>query len=246
MPIVIRFGELDLVRGDWRRYVRTLDPNTNTDRELTQEELNAFEVGVVSIEQNEGSYTQPPGIERERLQGSTTVQLQNEQSVTLKVNQLKPDEIRAIYKNISVDLRRFKQLKMFMHLQQDTKNSILNDGDISAIIRLGTDLNENFYQIEIPLTVSLNGTSALDIWPEANNLDAFLETFGKVKLERNSANFPVSEVFQSQEKNTDFPYTISVKGNPTLAQLRTIMLGIKNTTLNNRSAELDTPNSIII
>ena len=236
MPIVIRFGELDLVRGDWRRYVRTLD--TNTDRELTQEELNAFEVGVVSIEQNEGSYTQPPGIERERLQGSTTVQLQNEQSVTLKVNQLKPDEIRAIYKNISVDLRRFKQLKMFMHLQQDTKNSILNDGDISAIIRLGTDLNENFYQIEIPLTVSLNGTSALDIWPEANNLDAFLETFGKVKLERNSANFPVSEVFQSQEQNTDFPYTISVKGNPTLAQLRTIMLGIKNTTLNNRSAEV--------
>ena len=238
MPIVIRFGELDLVRGDWRRYVRTLDPNTNTDRELTQEELNAFEVGVVSIEQNEGSYIQPPGIERERLQGSTTVQLQNEQSVTLKVNQLKPDEIRAIYKNISIDLRRFKQLKMFMHLQQDIKSSILNDGDISAIIRLGTDLNENFYQIEIPLTVSLNGTSALDIWPEANNLDAFLETFGKVKLERNGANFPVSEVFQSQEQNTDFPYTISVKGNPTLAQLRTIMLGIKNTSLNNRSAEV--------
>ena len=238
MPVVIRFGELDLVRGDWRRYVRTLDPNTNTDRELTQEELNAFEVGVVSIEQNEGSYIQPPGIERERLQGSTTVQLQNEQSVTLKVNQLKPDEIRAIYKNISIDLRRFKQLKMFMHLQQDIKSSILNDGDISAIIRLGTDLNENFYQIEIPLTVSLNGTSALDIWPEANNLDAFLETFGKVKLERNSANFPVSEVFQSQEQNTDLPYSVSVKGNPTLAQLRTIMLGIKNTSLNNRSAEV--------
>ncbi len=238
MPIVIRFGELDLVRGDWRRYVRTLESDTNTDRELTQEELNDFEVGVVSIEQNEGSYIQPPGIERERLQGSTTVQLQNEQSVTLKVNQLKPNEIRAIYKNISVDLRRFKQLKMFMHLQQDIKKSILNDGDISAIIRLGTDLNENFYQIEIPLTVSLNGTSALDLWPEANNLDAFLETFGKVKLERNSANFPVSGVFQSQEQNTDFPYTISVKGNPTLAQLRTIMLGVKNTTLNDKSAEV--------
>jgi cell surface protein SprA len=238
MPIVIRFGELDLVRGDWRRYVRALESDTNTDRELTQEELNDFEVGVVSIEQNEGSYIQPPGIERERLQGSTTVQLQNEQSVTLKVNQLKPNEIRAIYKNISVDLRRFKQLKMFMHLQQDINNSILNDGDISAIIRLGTDLNENFYQIEIPLTVSLNGTSALDLWPEANNLDAFLETFGKVKLERNSANFPVSGVFQSQEQNTDFPYTISVKGNPTLAQLRTIMLGIKNTTLNDKSAEV--------
>ena len=238
IPVVIRFGELDLVRGDWRRYVRTLDPATNPDRELTQDELNDFEVGVVSIEQNEGSYIQPPGIERERLQGSTTVQLQNEQSVTLKTNRLKPDEIRAIYKNISVDLRRFKELKMFIHLQESQGESIVNDGDMSAVIRLGTDLNENFYQIELPLKVTKNGTSALDIWPEANNLDVFLETFGKIKLERNTANFPVSEIFQSQEQDPDLPYKISVKGNPTLAQLRTIMLGLKNTSLVTKSAEV--------
>jgi cell surface protein SprA len=239
MPIVVRFGELDLVRGDWRRYVRTLDPATTPDRELTQDELNNFEVGVVSIEQNEGSYIQPPGIERERLQGSTTVQLQNEQSVTLKANRLKPDEIRAIYKNISIDLRRFKRLKMFMHLQQNEGESIaIEDGDFSAIIRLGTDLNENFYQIEIPLTVSNAGTSALDIWPEANNLDAFLENFGKIKLERNRANFPVSGIFESQEQDEGTPYKLSVRGNPTLAQLRTIMLGVKNTTLTTKSGEV--------
>ena len=238
MPVVIRFGELDLVRGDWRRYVRTLDPETNPDRELTQDELNDFEVGVVSIEQNEGSYIQPPGIERERLQGSTTVQLQNEQSVTLKVNNLKPNKVRGIYKNMSIDLRRFKELKMFMHLQENQGEPAINDGDISAIIRLGTDLNENFYQIELPLTASSTGTSALDIWPEANNLNALIETFGKVKLERNSVDFPIAEVFQSQEQNANSPYTISVKGNPTLAELRTIVLGIKNTSLTAKSAEV--------
>lgn len=241
MPVVIRFGELDLVRGDWRRYVRTLDPKINPDRELTQDELNDFEVGVVSIEQNEGSYIQPPGIERERLQGSTTVQLQNEQSVTLKVNNLEPEEIRAIYKNISVDLRRFKRLKMFMHLQDNQGEINLNTGDFAAIIRLGTDLNENFYQIEIPLTASNQGTSALDIWPEANNLDAFLETFGLVKLERDAlgaAVAPINEIYTSVDQSADLPYTISVKGNPTLAQLRTIMLGLKNTTLTPKSGEV--------
>ncbi len=238
MPVVVRFGELDLVRGDWRRYVRTLDATTNPDRELTQDELNNFEVGVVSIEQNEGSYIQPPGIERERLQGSTTVQLQNEQSVTLKVTRLEPEETRAIYKNISVDLRRFKQLKMFMHLQEIEREAVVNDNELAAVIRLGTDLNENFYQIELPLKVTKSGTSALDIWPEANNLDAFLETFGKIKLERNNVNFPVNEIYQSQEQNPDLPYTISVKGNPTLAQLRTIMLGLKNISLSPRSAEV--------
>jgi cell surface protein SprA len=98
MPVVIRFGELDLVRGDWRRYTRTLDPAVNPDIDLTQTELNNFEVGVVSIEQNEGRYVLPPGIVREQLQGSTTIQAQNEQSVTLKVNNLEPNKIRAIYK----------------------------------------------------------------------------------------------------------------------------------------------------
>ncbi|QOD59971.1 cell surface protein SprA [Polaribacter haliotis] len=238
IPVVIRFGELDLVRGDWRRYVRTLDPTINNPVDLTQDELNNFEVGVVSIEQNEGSYIQPPGIERERLQGSTTVQLQNEQSVTLKVNRLEPEKIRAIYKNISVDLRRFKRLKMFMHLQENQGESSLADNDLSAIIRLGTDLDENFYQVEIPLKVSRNGTSQLDIWPEGNNLDAFLETFGKIKLERDAAGFPIADIFTSTQQDAGLPYKISVKGNPTLAQLRTIMLGIKNTSLTQKSGEV--------
>ena len=230
IPVVVRFGELDLVRGDWRRYVRTLDPAVNPDQELTQAELEGFEVGVVSIEQNNGSYLTPPGIERERLQGSTTVQLQNEQSLTLKVDALPADKIRAVYKNISVDLRRFKNLKMFMHLQENQGGGTVSDDDFSAIIRLGTDLNENFYQLEVPLKVSRSNATALDIWPEANNLDAFLESFGKVKLERDAAGFAINQIFTSSVQDPDLPYTISVKGNPTLAQLRTIMLGLKNTT----------------
>ena len=230
MPVVVRFGELDLVRGDWRRYTRTIDPTINPDRELTQQELENFEVGVVSIEQNDGSYIQPPGIERERLQGATTVQLQNEQSVTLKVTNLEPNATRAIFKNISVDLRRFKRLKMFMHLQGD-------DG-FAGVIRLGTDLDENFYEIELPLTVSSGGNGQLDIWPEANNLDAFLEDFGKVKLERDAAGAPINQLFTSTSQSADVPYKISVRGNPTLAQLRTITLGLKNTGVVAKSGEV--------
>ena len=54
-----------------------------------------------------------------------------------------------------------------MHLQ--------GDEGFAAVIRLGTDLGENFYELELPLTVSSGGGSQLDIWPEENNLDAFLE-----------------------------------------------------------------------
>ena len=239
MPVVLRFGELDLVRGDWRRYTKTIDPNIDPVRDLDQTELEGFEVGVVSIEQNNGSYIEPPGIERERLQGTTTVQLQNEQSVTLKVLGLEPDKTRAIYKNISVDLRRFKNLKMFMHLGQINSEAPIQDDEFSAIIRLGTDLNDNFYQIEVPLKVSGTGGSQLDIWPEANNLDALLETFGKLKVERDGmANLLPNDIYPEVVVGESAAYRIRVKGNPTLAQLRTITLGLKNNSSSNKSGEV--------
>ena len=237
MPVVLRFGELDLVRGDWRRYTRTLDPAIAPDQPLEQQELNDFEVGVVNIEQNEGRYVLPPGIERERLQGSTTVQQQNEQSVTLKVNNLPQNKIRAIYKNISVDLRRYKELKMFIHAESTIINGV-DDDDLTAIVRLGTDLNDNFYQLEIPLKISTYGSLApLDVWPEANNLDAMLEQLGKIKLARDLANAPINELFTST--NIDFgDLVLRVKGNPTLAQIRTIMLGVRNNNPLEKSAEI--------
>ena len=238
MPVVIRFGELDLVRGDWRRYLRTIDPAINPDRELNQTELEGFEVGVVSIEQNNGSYIQPPGIERERLQGTTSVQLQNEQSVTLKVNNLEPNKTRAIYKNISIDLRRFKNLKMFMHLQGVGEGPV-SDDDFSAIIRLGTDLNDNFYQIEVPLKVSTSGGSAIDIWPEENNLDALLETFGRLKVDRDGIpNLLPNEIYPKIVQGEAPAFIIRVKGNPTLAQLRTVTLGLRNNANLNKSGEV--------
>ncbi|WP_405609997.1 cell surface protein SprA [Polaribacter sp. Asnod1-A03] len=238
IPVVLRFGELDLVRGDWRRYTKTLDDSLSDPIDLDDNELKDFEVGVVSIEQNEGSYIEPPGIERESLQGSTTVQLQNEQAATLKVTNLAANSTRAIYKNISIDLRRYKNLKMFMHLQKNEDALSINDDDFSAIIRLGTDLDDNYYQIELPLKVSTSGITALDIWPEENNLDAFLETFGLVKLERDKLGVLLTELYTSTEQDEDIPYTLSVKGNPTLAELSTIMLGIKNTTTSPISGEI--------
>lgn len=237
MPLVLRFGELDLVRGDWRRYTRTLDPAVNPDQELTQTELNDFEVGVVNIEQNEGRYVLPPGIIRERLQGSTTVQQQNEQSVSLKVNNLPQNKIRAIYKNISVDLRRYKELKMFLHAEPIMVGGV-SDDEMTAIIRLGTDLNDNFYQLEIPLKISPNGSLApLDVWPEANNLNAMLEQLGKLKLDRDVANAPINELYPAAGGDPS-QLVLRVKGNPTLAQIRTIMLGVRNNANLDKSAEI--------
>ena len=244
MPVVLRFGQLELVRGDYRRYTKTLDPTISPPQELTNDQLNDFEVGVVNIEQNEGRYVLPPGIIREQLQGSATIQQQNEQSVSLKVTDLQKDEIRAIYKNISVDLRMYKKLKMFMHAEPVVTGSVA-DNDLVAIIRLGTDLDDNFYQLEVPLKVSPSGSlQPTSVWPEANNLDVVLEALGKLKLKRDEeipnsgGTLAVNKLYPAPADTHPGTLVLRVKGNPTLAAIRTLMLGVKNVSLTQKSAEI--------
>lgn len=244
MPVVLRFGQLELVRGDYRRYTKTLDPTVSPPQDLTNQQINNFEVGVVNIEQNEGRYVLPPGIIREQLQGSSTIQQQNEQSVSLKVNNLQQNETRAIYKNISVDLRMYKNLKMFIHAEPIVTGSVADD-DLVAVIRLGTDLDDNFYQLEVPLKISPSGSlEPTNVWPEANNLDTVLEELGKLKLKRDS-EIPNSGGTLSINKLYPFPtnthpksLVLRVKGNPTLAAIRTLMLGVKNISSTQKSAEI--------
>ncbi len=238
MPVVVRMAELELVRGDWRRYTKKLD---DVGTPLVQTDLNNFDVGVVNIEQNNETYSLPPGIVREQLQGTNRIQRQNEQSSLLKVTNLEPDDARSIFKNISIDLRRYKNLRMFLHAQP-VAGQTLEDDEMVAIIRLGTDLNDNFYQIEKPLKVSrvLNNPSPLDAWPEANNLDVILSELAKVKLDRDGTGNSglVNQLYPVPDPVQDSGIIIRVKGNPTLAQIRTVMLGVKNSATTNKSAEI--------
>ena len=244
MPVVLRFGQLELVRGDYRRYTKTLNPNVNPPQDLTNQELNNFEVGVVNIEQNEARYVLPPGIVREQLQGTSSVQQQNEQSLSLKVKDLQQNETRAIYKNLSVDLRMYKNLKMFIHAEPIVTGSV-SDNNLVAVIRLGTDLDDNFYQIEIPLKISPSGSlEPTNVWPEENNLNVILEELGRLKLKRDGeipnsgGTLSINKIYPFPTNSPPAALTLRVKGNPTLGGIRTLMLGVKNTSLTQKSAEI--------
>ncbi|KAG1657617.1 hypothetical protein GQR58_023292 [Nymphon striatum] len=83
-PAVLRFATLDLVRGDWRTYLKNLQDvavDTNPDDDGTTIDVNA-----VNIEENENRtpipYVLPPGVVRERLNNNNTVIRQNEQSLS--------------------------------------------------------------------------------------------------------------------------------------------------------------------
>ncbi|WP_243739408.1 T9SS outer membrane translocon Sov/SprA [Flavicella sediminum] len=244
-PVVLRFGQLQLVRGDWRRYTKNVHGGLQVESDnLDETDFNNFSAGVVNFEENETRvpipYVLPPGIVREQLQSSTYIQFQNEQSLSVKVDALPKGEARGVYKNTITDLRMYKRLKMFIHAE-GRNNINLSDDKLSAIIRIGSDLNENFYQIEVPLKATLfSNSSAEEIWPEENNLEVDLEALGKLKLERYQAfgATGVNELYPLPVEDEAPAYRVRVKGNPNLANIKTIMMGVKNISDTPQSAEI--------
>ncbi|EHQ28347.1 T9SS outer membrane translocon Sov/SprA [Mucilaginibacter paludis] len=240
---VLRFAALQLVRGEWRAFNTENNPvNVIADPALTTPGLDnsTIDVGTVNIEENGTRspipYVVPPGIVRQRDYNNlaTNVQL-NEQSLSVTVKQLRDGYSRATFKTFYNDLRSYKHIQMFVHAEQVGATG-LKDNDISAFIRLGTDYIDNYYEYEIPLKVTQPGTSDPSaIWPTANSLDLDLSLLTNAKLARNRANW-----------RSDIPYTftdgknkITIKGQPDLSRLRTIMLGVRNPYKNNSASGVD-------
>jgi len=242
IPVVLRFGELELVRGDWRRYTKTLVEEINPPQDLSEEQNRDFEVGVVNVQENENKqpipYVLPPGLRRERLQGTTTLQEQNEQSLLVRVKNLKPGQTRAVFKNTRFDMRMFNSLKMFLHAENIAGQTAVADDDLVAVIRLGSDTNDNFYQFEVPLKITgTTATTAEEIWPTENELIANLRAFGQLKLTRANDGSNFTELYPTVAAEPDA--NLRVKGNPNLSNIKTIMLGIKNNAiLEDKSVEV--------
>ena len=116
VPTVFRFGTLDLVRGDWRRYNQNLNDNIHKNKNTT------VDISTVNILENENripvNYILPPDIEREQVNNNNTIVRQNEQSMSFRVCDLQPMDYRAVYKNVNVDIRQYQKLKMFIHVSQ--------------------------------------------------------------------------------------------------------------------------------
>ena len=231
MPVVIRFAQMELVRGQWRRYKYTLEDG---EQPIPPVELDNFESGVVNIEENSTRqpipYVLPPGIVRERLQGTTRTALaQNEQSLSLVLRGVEAGDGRALFKNVSVDLRMFKRLKMFIHAESKVGETPLNDDELVAVIRLGSDLSNNYYQIEKPLkTTPFSSTTAESIWPAENELNVDLDALKKLKLERYDQSAPANQLFPAPEAGEPVAYRTRVLGHPNLGKVKVIMLGIMN------------------
>ena len=225
-PIICRLATFELVRGEWRRYNFSLqEPGEYVP--VDNEDITTFDVSAVNIEENGNrnpiKYVLPPGIVQELDNSTTTQRQQNEQSLVLKICNLTDGDSRATYKTTDLDLRTYKRVKMFVHAEGEEDN--LKNGDLSAFLRFGSDFNNNYYEYEIPLVSTPHGsTNTNEIWPEQNEIDIPLEIFQSTKQDRNlssnNTNIPYVKLFNDSK--------VTVIGNPNLAQVKTIMIGVRN------------------
>ena len=244
-PIVLRFGSLDLVRGEWRVYTQNLTNSASNSGYMA--------VSAVNIEENNDktpvNYILPPGISR--VQDPTQPQLveNNEQALDMVVTDLGTGESKCVYKNTTIDMRQYRRIQMFVHANTMNENTTnLTDNQLAVFIRLGSDYKSNYYEYEIPLKLTPAGHydkySTPDkriVWPEENMLDIPLDLFTKLKKERNKAKAEGSasynQVYTSYDE--DKPANkISVMGNPSLGEVKTMIIGVRNLSGELKSGEV--------
>ncbi|MDH2207063.1 cell surface protein SprA [Empedobacter sp. GD03644] len=233
----IRFGTFDLVRSEWRRYTKNVYPLMAAgNQEGTEEDKNIddLEVGEVSIERNgtdRPRYMIPPGVYREQTQGATGYQSQNEASMTLKAKFKLGSTSKAIFKNTNLDLRRYKKLQMFVSAQNllDRASNAIDNGT-KLFIRVGSDYTDNYYEYEMPLKYTPQSSATEStVWPDENFVDLNTDLFTDAKKQRDAVDFNTLQRFNFAFDQENPNKTIYVKGRPTLGNVSSIMIGVRNT-----------------
>tara|TARA_Y100001933_G_scaffold262702_1_gene321355 strand:+ start:15218 stop:22321 length:7104 start_codon:yes stop_codon:yes gene_type:complete len=240
--VVLRFATLDLVRGDWRNYTESLQPDVDND---PSDDGTITDVNTVNIEENYNRtpipYVLPPGVVREQLNNNNTIIRQNEQSLSFVVENLESEDSRGVFKNVNIDVRQYEKIKMFMHAEK------IMDGDYSdddtplvGFLRIGTDFSENFYQIELPLQFTpYSATTDEEIWPDVNEIEVALSDLNKVKSkgisDQSLTEINYYEIVDGEavlvnefDPRTLGTVRIGIRGNPSLGSIRGMMVGVKN------------------
>jgi cell surface protein SprA len=236
--VVMRFGKLELTRNIWRKFPFVIDTTGRYNPTIT--DVN-FNVNGVNIEENDKRsplpYRTPKDIERQQVQSNNGVNLlQNEQSMSLSFCNLGQGDARGVQQTFANrDLRQFGKLSMYIHAENIVKTpDNIKNRDLNAVIRIGTDFANNYYEVKIPLymtpltTASLNpNTDAYNdsLWNALNSLDLELQALTKLKAERNGIGFDPTKPYHQLQANGQ---TYTIMGDPNLGEVRGVLIGVEN------------------
>lgn len=245
--VILRMASLNLVRDNWRKYEDAVDKEKMG---LVKNPNTAFDVSVVNLEENATktpvNYVMPPGIKRVVDATNPQARELNEQAMALKIMDLNEQDACAVHKNVSLDVLRYKTLEMDVHAEA-IPGYTLDDGDMTLFLRIGGDNVNNYYEYELPLNLTPPGfyqedeRGRLAVWPLANKIKLPLRLLQELKQRRNTdmrqtgGGVDYSAVYELSVAELDgsadveiLTHTVKVKGKPSLGNLKTVMIGVRN------------------
>lgn len=226
---VLRFAKLELVRNNWRRFAYDFD-TSGQYRQVDLSGPTSFNVTAVNIEENDKRdpipYRIPPGIERVQALSNGGINiLQNEQALSMSVCNLQEGDTRGVFRNLNLDIRQYRRLSMFIHAESKKGQTALREKEIWAVVRIGNDFINNFYELRYPLKLTPFGSfDPKEVWPDVNSLDISLTDLIQLKTERNVNTNNPNTIYRKRVGEKVY----SIVGNPNLGEVRGILVGIEN------------------
>lgn len=239
-PIVLRMGQFQLVASQWRPQQEAF--KDNKPRLVTEPPVDeGFSVSTVNIEENSSrtaissKYSVPPGFQRDIDNTSNITRLVNEQSLRLCVDNLKGGYMRVATKDFSTSINssglnclNFESLKMFLHAESANNPRATVKEDVRAVLRFGTDLTDNYYEVEVPLKLSdVTNDAQEEVWPAQNEIDVKFADLATLKAKRFAQN-PNNENPQGPTKAEINGKIYRIRGNPDVSNVKFFMIGVLN------------------
>lgn len=239
-PFTLRFATFEFVGSQWRKAEQ---------QNLASDPAADIKISSINIEEN-GSrepipYRQPSGGIRAVNRGAQLQSLANEQSLVLQVENLGPQGVQLVKKVVpgGLNLINYSNMRMFLHGEGYQRRQ-----DVELVIRLGTDLENNYYEYRQPVTPTdpdhpfqpydpddgarMEEEAALVWLYEENSMNLVLSAFNALKQLRDQlGGDDPSQVFErGGELLEGSPpgAVLAIKGNPSLTRVSEIGLGIRN------------------
>ena len=236
-PIHMRFASLALIKNQWRKYTKSLFEGEDLSGLYSDNVDNQnFNVSSVSLFEHGSktpvNYVKPPGVIQERqLSQFNGLQRQDERAMSLAICDLIDGDARAVFKNMTWDIRNYKRIKTYVHAENpDDNEHDLKDQDLVFFIRFGMDNTFNYYEYQLPLKLTPPGIytdqQANIVW---DSIDVELTKFVNLKTQRNQDNFNPNFIYTKMDETINgTDRWISVKGNPDMSRIKSFLIGVRN------------------
>lgn len=236
-PFTLRFATFEFVGSQWRKVPELTEAPINQDN---------FKVSTINIEENANRepfpYRQPDGSIRALNRSAQVQALENEQSLVLNVENLGSGEIQMVKRVYpgKLNLLNYSNIRMFVHGE-----GFDNTGDAELVVRMGSDLDNNFYEYRQPVTPSQEiafnydpsdpsrlAAEAEEIWRyDENSMNIVISAFNVLKQIRDDEQEDPNVLFERGGllgEDAVPGAMLAIKGNPSLDRVTEIGLGVKN------------------